>query len=79
MNGQLKIDYFLILGAICMVGVAIGQWRIGILIKQLGRQSIISFMFLGVVSIALCMIIFSFVNQLIADPLEITKFKNYCS
>lgn len=78
-NGSMPLDYFMLLGGVCMMSVALAQWRVGILIKQIGRQSIISFMFVGVVSLALCMIVFSLVTLLIDDYMEITKFKNYCT
>jgi uncharacterized membrane protein YfcA len=78
-SGVMPMDYLLILAAIFMICVGLSQWKLAEIIQNTGRQSIISFMFVGVMALGLGLISFSLVSDVIKDPSGITEFKNYCN
>lgn len=55
--GVMPIQYMLFIGGILAVGVLLVEWKLGQIVRKLGRQSYISFLFAGLLVIALVLVI----------------------
>jgi uncharacterized membrane protein YfcA len=53
----MPLQYMFFIGLILVVGVLIVEWKLGQLVKKLGRQSFISFLFSGLLVIALVLVL----------------------
>lgn len=80
-TGELPYQYNLFIGFFIIVGVFISEKAIASLIKKYGRQSFISFTFLGLAAGAFGLILYSGYNNVKNDldsGEKLFGFKNYC-
>lgn len=80
LSGNMPIDYMLVIGSCLICGVAITELKLGQYIKKVGRPSIITFIFVGVVFTALCLVLYSGYEKIWGSEStpEVWKFKNFC-
>ena len=57
LGGVMPLQYMFFIGGILVIGVLFVEWKLGQLVKRLGRQSYISFLFSGLLIIALILVI----------------------
>jgi len=77
-SGLLPLDYLFVLGTISVVLVIIAIWRLDILIKKLGRQSIISMIFIIIVTFALGLTIYAGTVSILGTTGNFMEFKSLC-
>lgn len=78
-NNQINLQYFGFISCFSVILVTITQWRLGMYIRKVGRQSIIIFIFVAVVSCALLMICSSIFIEIRDTPDELFNFNSYCT
>lgn len=80
LSGNVPLGYLLVFGTFLICGVAITECKLGTYIKKVGRPSIITFIFVGVVVTAMVLVCFSGYEKIWGSESssEVWKFENYC-
>jgi uncharacterized membrane protein YfcA len=81
LSGLMPIDYLLFTGVILAIGVVIVEWKVAQVVKKFGRQSIISFLFVGIMSVALVLVLlvgFQTTKETLDNGDSLFGFKSYC-
>lgn len=79
--GQTPVDYLFFTGFLLSIGVVFVEWKVAQLVERLGRQSIISFLFAGILTIGLFLTLYvGFLDTLktIEHGKSLLGFKNFC-
>jgi len=76
-SGYMPIDYFLVMGIIIFIGVLFVEWRVAILVKKLGRQSLITFLFAFIILFSDILVIYSAFDRYVTFS-DLYEFKGYC-
>lgn len=77
-SGLLPLDYLLALGIVSATFVALAIWRLNLLIKKLGRQSIITLVFLVTLVIAILLIGYAGMIPILDGNSDLFEFKSLC-
>lgn len=76
-SGDMPIDYFLIMGVVIALGVFVVEWRVAILVKSMGRQSIIVFLFSAIIFGSWLLVLYSTATKFNGFG-EFIEFSSYC-
>jgi uncharacterized membrane protein YfcA len=81
LSGTLPLDYMMFIGMFLVVGVLIVEWKVGKIVKEKGRPSIISFIFVGIVFVGVALVGYSGTLNVMKDKAagkDIWAFGNFC-
>jgi hypothetical protein len=80
LSGNMPIGYMLVFGSCLICGVAITELKLGQYIKKVGRPSIITFIFVGIVFTAMCLVCYSGYEKIWGSESTpgVWKFENFC-
>jgi uncharacterized membrane protein YfcA len=79
--GYIRVDYLLFIGGILFFGVILIEWRISALVRKLGRQSFISFIFVGIMFLSIILVSFTGILSVIEkkkNDEDVLEFKSFC-
>lgn len=80
-SGMLPLDYCIVIGLILGVGICLFEKKLGKIVKKTGRQSIVGFMFFGIMIIGFCFVVYTTIHiykDKRSKDENLLKFKNYC-
>lgn len=80
-SGILPLDYCISLGIVLGIGICIFEKKLAEIVKKTGRQSIVGFMFSGVLVVAFAFVVYTTIDLYIKNKQKgknMLEFKEYC-
>lgn len=79
--GYIQLDYLFFIGSILLFGVILIEWKVSYLMRRLGRQSFISFIFVGIMFLSIILVaVTGIMNTVEArkNGEDVLEFKGFC-
>ena len=81
LSGSIPVNYMLFIGLFLVFGVLVAEFKISKFVKNSGRPSIISFIFVGIVLVSMCLVVYTGVSEILEKLGEgepVLEFQPFC-
>lgn len=82
LSGLIPISYLLFIGLFMIFGVILAEWKVGKIVRKLGRQSILSYAFVGIVFVAFMLVLYTGIDKVFLEESHgersIYQFGSFC-